>query len=235
MNKIKKVGFIVMLGMLLAGCSVANTTNEIKEPTSMPKGNMVDSVSALPQKNIDTENEQDLSKDVSVTKEIAESFSQDGAVIYTSSNMLIEDILKKYDLPKEIATVDNSYKENQRRHLEQVYNGNIPVEESEVISLLPDELLAPNDLNIICFEEIPEITIDSIGIVEERGLHIRVKGIDGEKQRLTIRYPNGNIARPEGWFSDIDQKQEVYWNCFIMDILSLEEIKDCNFILKQVK
>lgn len=146
------------------------------------------------------------------------------------SDSTIGDLLENVVLPKQPETVLNQYKVDALQQLEQKYKGNIPVDEKEVISLLPDIILAPKGLNFQCFKEMPDIIIDNIGIVEQRGLHIRIKGIDGTKQKVTLQRPDGSKVWIDGWFSD--PNDDSYWNCFIMDIVSLEEIKEYHLILE---
>lgn len=57
-------------------------------------------------------------------------------------------------------------------------------------------------------------------------------GIDGTKKKVTLEYPDGITAWVDGWFSDQDQNGNRYWNCFMMDIVGLKEIKECHIILE---
>ncbi len=148
------------------------------------------------------------------------------------SAITIKEMFSQYAIPKKQITMPNRYKEEKRKQLVKLYNGNIPIDESEVNNLLPNEILRPAQLDIQCFEGDESIYIDNI-CIHKGGLHIRVKGIDGFNNMLNIQSSLGTRYN-NGWFMDQAEDGTVYWYCYIHDISSIEDLEGYKFVINRV-
>lgn len=155
---------------------------------------------------------------------------------FVVSTMTLGKLFETYHITNEGEKVSNASKQEQRQALEQKYNGeNIPVDESEVISLLASDIFAPNGLDIEIFSAYPNIKIDAIGMVDLSRLHIRFQGDNLEAFNMHLKTPTSQSPLPSfEWFSDI-YEGEQYWNAVFFEVSEPEELEEAYLILEICK